>query len=79
MGFIDADKSNYNAYYELVLKLLRPGGVVVVDNVLWGGSVLEPNKTDDDTQVITDHSVHLEGPHKRMRAGQLSRQLSLHT
>ncbi len=52
MGFIDADKSNYNAYYELVLKLLRPGGVVVVDNVLWGGSVLEPNKTDDDTQVI---------------------------
>ena len=52
MGFIDADKSNYNAYYELVLKLLRPGGVVVVDNVLWGGSGLEPNKTDDDTQVI---------------------------
>ena len=51
MGFIVADKSNYNAYYELVLKLLRPGGVVVVDNLLWGGSVLDPERMDDDTQV----------------------------
>ena len=51
-GFIDADKSNYNAYYELVLKLLRPGGVVLVDNVLWGGSVLDPTSMSDDTQVI---------------------------
>jgi caffeoyl-CoA O-methyltransferase len=38
-AFIDADKSSYDAYYERCLKLLRPGGVVAIDNVLWGGSV----------------------------------------
>ena len=51
MGFIDADKASYDSYYELILKLLRPGGVVLVDNVLWGGSVLKFNPTDADTQV----------------------------
>ena len=51
MGFIDADKSSYDAYYELVLQLLRPGGVLLVDNVLWDGRVLEPKPTDPDTQV----------------------------
>ena len=50
MGFIDADKAGYDAYYELLLKLLRPGGVILVDNVLWGGSVLVP-PTDADTQA----------------------------
>ena len=51
MGFIDADKANYDAYYELILKLLRPGGVVLVDNVLWNGSVLKISAIDADTQV----------------------------
>ena len=51
MGFIDADKASYDSYYELILKLLRPGGVVLVDNVLWNGSVLKPNPTDADTQA----------------------------
>ena len=45
-AFIDADKPNYTHYYELCLKLLRKGGVVAMDNVLWGGLVCDPN-TDD--------------------------------
>lgn len=51
LAFIDADKSNYGGYYERLLKLLRPGGVIAVDNVLWGGSVIDANKQDDDTKV----------------------------
>ena len=55
MGFIDADKTGYNSYYELVLRLLRPGGVFVVDNVLRSGRVLEENPTNEDTQVQHFH------------------------
>ena len=49
LAFIDADKTNYAEYYERSLKLLRPGGIIAVDNVLWGGSVLEPASTHDDS------------------------------
>jgi caffeoyl-CoA O-methyltransferase len=52
LGFIDADKSNYDTYYELLLKLLRPGGVVVVDNVLWSGNVINDADQSPDTQAI---------------------------
>jgi caffeoyl-CoA O-methyltransferase len=51
-AFIDADKENYAAYYERVLKLLRPGGVVAIDNVLWGGSVLDAKDQSVDTKAI---------------------------
>jgi caffeoyl-CoA O-methyltransferase len=51
-AFIDADKENYAAYYERVLKLLRPGGVVAIDNVLWGGSVLDDKDQSVDTKAI---------------------------
>ncbi len=51
-AFIDADKENYGAYYERCLTLLRPGGLIAVDNVLWGGSVINPDKTDSDTEAI---------------------------
>ena len=51
MGFIDADKPGYDAYYELLLKLVRPGGLIVVDNVLWHGRVLEENPSSEDTKV----------------------------
>ena len=47
LAFIDADKVNYIAYYEKCLELLRPGGVIAVDNVLWGGDVLLPAKDQD--------------------------------
>ncbi len=50
--FIDADKENYLNYYQRCLQLLRPGGLIVVDNVLWGGSVADPeNKTPATTAI----------------------------
>jgi caffeoyl-CoA O-methyltransferase len=51
-AFIDADKENYGAYSERVLKLLRPGGVAAIDNVLWGGSVLDAKDQSVDTKAI---------------------------
>ena len=45
--FIDADKTGYDTYYELALALLRPGGLVVIDNTLWGGAVARPADSDD--------------------------------
>ncbi len=51
-GFIDADKTNYLTYYELILKLLRPGGLIMVDNTLWSGKVANPEFQDDDTAAL---------------------------
>lgn len=53
-AFIDADKSNYGNYYERCLTLLRPGGLVCVDNTLWGGAVANPQKNDADTVAIRE-------------------------
>lgn len=50
--FIDADKANYARYYERVLTLLRPGGLVAIDNVLWGGRVADGRVRDRDTAAI---------------------------
>ncbi len=50
-AFIDADKTGYDAYYERCLSLLRPGGLIAIDNVLWGGSVARPAK-DADTAAL---------------------------
>ncbi|MEM9607358.1 MAG: class I SAM-dependent methyltransferase [Actinomycetota bacterium] len=54
VAFIDADKSGYLTYYELCLELIRPGGVIGIDNVLWGGSVIDPGDTDPDTEAIRE-------------------------
>ena len=54
MAFIDADKVNYKNYYELSLKLLRKGGVVVIDNVLWDGKVADSTIGDEDTKAIRE-------------------------
>ena len=51
-AFIDADKSNYDAYYELCLQLVRPNGLIAVDNVLWSGAVLNEKKRDADTDAL---------------------------
>ncbi len=51
-AFIDADKANYDAYYEGALKLLRKGGLIAIDNVLWGGRVADPKRKDADTKAI---------------------------
>ena len=51
-AFIDADKADYDAYYERCLTLLRPGGVIGIDNVLWGGRVVNEDANDADTRAI---------------------------
>jgi len=51
-AFIDADKGNYLNYYQRALDLIRPGGLIAVDNVLWAGAVADPARTDDDTEAI---------------------------
>ena len=51
-AFLDADKSNYLRYWEQLLALLRPGGLIAVDNVLWGGAVIDARRTDADTEAI---------------------------
>lgn len=50
-AFIDADKTGYDAYYERCLQLLRPGGLIALDNMLWGGSVARPAQ-DADTAAL---------------------------
>ena len=51
-AFIDADKSNYANYYERALVLVRTGGLIAIDNVLWNGDVIDASKTDADTEAI---------------------------
>ncbi|PMB45803.1 SAM-dependent methyltransferase [Fischerella thermalis CCMEE 5205] len=51
-AFIDADKSNYDNYYELALQLVRPGGLIAIDNVLWSGRVADPQVQDNRTNKI---------------------------
>jgi predicted O-methyltransferase YrrM len=52
LAFIDADKQGYDSYYEGALELLRPGGLILVDNTLWSGDVADPSKQDADTAAI---------------------------
>jgi predicted O-methyltransferase YrrM len=52
MAFIDADKTGYDAYYEGCLKLLRQGGLAVLDNMLWSGDVADPDKHTADTDAL---------------------------
>ena len=51
-AFIDADKDNYDAYYEHCLVLVRPGGLIAIDNVLWSGRVLDAKDRSADTQAL---------------------------
>jgi predicted O-methyltransferase YrrM len=53
-AFLDADKPSYPAYYERILELLRPGGLLAIDNVLWSGKVADPAVDDADTQALRD-------------------------
>ena len=52
LAFIDADKANYDAYYERCLELVRPGGLILVDNTLWHGKVVDPADDSEDTEAI---------------------------
>lgn len=58
-AFIDADKENYYHYYELVLQLVRPGGLIAVDNVLWSGRVAQIEVQDPATLAIRDFNKKL--------------------
>ncbi|MCC5665565.1 class I SAM-dependent methyltransferase [Nostoc sp. CHAB 5784] len=51
-AFIDADKENYDGYYERSLQLVRPGGLIAIDNVLWSGQVAQEQNQDESTQAI---------------------------
>ncbi len=53
-AFIDADKGGYLAYYERLMKLVRPGGLIVVDNTLWSGEVANPENRDPDTAALRE-------------------------
>ena len=62
-AFIDADKANYLDYYKMCLKLVRKGGVIAIDNVLWSGAVIQTDINDVDTVAIrelNDYLVHDE-------------------
>ena len=58
-AFIDADKTGYDAYYEACLELLRPGGLIAIDNVLWSGTVADPSKVDADTDALRALNVKI--------------------
>jgi len=58
-AFIDADKENYPGYYERVLGLLRPGGLVVSDNTLWSGAVADPENSEPETVVLRHYNEML--------------------
>jgi predicted O-methyltransferase YrrM len=58
-AFIDADKENYLTYYEQCLQLVRPGGLIMVDNVLWGGAVIDAEIQDRSTQAIREFNKKL--------------------
>jgi predicted O-methyltransferase YrrM len=60
-AFIDADKSNYDSYYERALVLLRPGGLIALDNMLWSGTVADPAITDPDTSALRALNAKIHG------------------
>uniref|UniRef100_A0A061SE34 Tricin synthase 1-like n=1 Tax=Tetraselmis sp. GSL018 TaxID=582737 RepID=A0A061SE34_9CHLO len=59
MAFIDANKRGYIKYYELSHKLVRPGGLIIADNVLFYGKVGDPAATDRYTQALRDFNDHI--------------------
>lgn len=70
LAFIDADKENYDAYYEACLRLIRPGGLILIDNTLWGGRVADVHVQDVDTQAIRQLNLKLKSD-QRIELSQL--------
>jgi len=58
-AFIDADKVNYQGYFQRAFDLARPGGLICVDNVLWSGAVADPSRDDEDTEAIRAFNASL--------------------
>ncbi len=63
-AFVDADKGNYRRYYELSLELVRPGGLIVLDNTLFFGRVIDPEAQDPDTSAIRELNLFLRDDHR---------------
>jgi predicted O-methyltransferase YrrM len=59
LAFLDADKTSMTTYYELCLQLMRPGGLIVVDNVLWSGRVADPAASDPDTVALREFNARV--------------------
>ena len=57
--FIDADKENYKKYYELSFNLLKRGGFIIIDNVLWHGEVVDKNNKEHLTEIIRDFNTYV--------------------
>ena len=60
-AFVDADKSGYDGYYERLLRLVRPGGLIALDNTLWSGRVLDQDAEDEDTRALQALNRKLAG------------------
>lgn len=60
IAFIDADKENYGEYYERCLVLLRERGLILIDNVLWGGRVADPSNNDESTVAIRELTAKMQ-------------------
>ena len=60
-AFIDADKANYRNYYEECLKRMRPDGLILIDNVLWSGKVIDPGDSSDNTRAISEFNDFVAG------------------
>lgn len=61
MVFIDADKANYKLYYDLVIDKMSKGGIIIADNVLWSGKVLEEISDDEDTEALKRFNRDIHG------------------
>ncbi len=59
MAFIDADKTEYDAYYEHALTLIRQGGLIAIDNVLWSGTVADPGDSDPEVMALRELNIKL--------------------
>ncbi|MDG2261053.1 MAG: O-methyltransferase [Actinomycetota bacterium] len=64
LAFIDADKTGYLSYYELIVPKLRVGGVILVDNVLWSGRVIDESVDDPDTVALREFNAHVLRDHR---------------
>jgi len=64
MAFIDADKTAYSEYYESLLTLLRPRGLLIADNILWSGRVADPSYKDLDTESLRSFAKKLRDDHR---------------
>ena len=62
--FIDADKTNYTNYYEIVIQLIKKDGLIIIDNVLWHGEVADENNNEKFTNIIREFNTHVKNDNR---------------